>query len=200
MGTLAWAAPAGAIVFSHNGTVTSTPPGNGNTNVALGCPVNSSGTADCTKQFFDSEALHSMTFQTDDDSTGTLSETIINETPIPWTDFHFTFHPESFVQNFEFEFSNLGPGVVAQRSSDDALWLFFENPILQEASFTIDFNFSGLAESGEEGGEDVAFNIGITQLPSTAPEPGTLGLAAVGLGGLAALRRRKKRGDAIKDA
>lgn len=192
MGTLAWAAPAGAIVVSHNGTVTSTPPGNGNTNVVLGCPTNSSGTADCTKQFFDSEALHSMTFQTDGDSTGTLSETIINETPVPWTDFHFTFAPEFFVTNFDFEFSNLGPGIDTMRTGNDALWLFFENPILQEASFTIDFSFSGLAESAEDG-SNVAFNIDITQFPSTVPEPGTLGLAAAGLGGLAALRRRKKR-------
>ena len=191
MGALAWTAPAGATVIAHNGSTNeSTPPGDGSVMVDFDCSENSDPLdVNCDKEFND-VVNHVLTFRTNDQGEGDLDEVITNETGTPWTDFHFMFELlsppplEDFF--FEFETSGLPLGSSFQRTNDK-LWLFFGNPLPNEESFFVSLEFSAEFEGGSE-----PLDIRITQFPSI-PEPGTLGLAVAGLGGLAALRRRRKR-------
>src|ERR1051325_4502870 len=86
-GLLAGTTTAGATIASHNGTVNSIPAGSGAVNVFLSC--GSEAQLDiCTKDFL-AVATHSMVV-TSATSFTTLKETIINDSGVAWTDFHFT--------------------------------------------------------------------------------------------------------------
>lgn len=190
-GALVWAAPAGAIILEHNGSQTSTPPGTGDVNVDLVCNDFSFGGSNCDKDFLQLNE-HVMVVETDPYGDGALNETITNNTGVPWTDFHFIIDPEfgsrldSFALNFE-----TAPTNGAMQMGNN-VWLFFETPVMDEESFSIGFEFQGDVAGPPLG----PFQIQITQFPTfETPAPGTLGLAAAGLGGLAALRRRKRRKD-----
>ena len=191
-GALVWTVPAGAAIIQHNGTQTSTPPGTNDVNVVLTCNDFSVGGSNCDKNFFEFGVEHVLVLETDPYGNGQLSETIINDTGVPWTDFHFIIDPEFGARLDSFTLiAETSPSNGPMRMGND-VWLFFETPVLDEESFGINFEFQG----DVEGTVNDTFQIQITQFPTfETPTPGTLGLAAAGLGGLAALRRRKRRQD-----
>ena len=122
-------------------------------------------------------------------STYSFTEDVVNNTGSLWTDYHVTFD-YSPVTTGSFQSAAFDIDVLATIETHDCVssstscevWIFFGSPLGTGDVFT----FSGDFEF------DVDGTMTVTQYP-TIPEPGTLGLFAIGLAGLGVISRRRRK-------